>query len=348
MNLPFATKKKQARRLPSISLQTRKQEAITILNLIPRTTTPKDAAPQELVSIAEEDVPEDVPRMCMFNSSTEVDPLECPSVTIFDDDDHENQLDHHYPLDRTTTTSSAIPWNPNHNNKDESKFQQDEIDSLNPLFVHYNELQENTTSNAMVPQYVQFPGTNTRDNNKNDGDYFFSTDASNDHDRHSRSYQELEALRRNILHGAAPAYSLNDKNDSFHSQGERLRSKQAADSSSTWRHMPPFLQENNNSSTTMCSVGSSSTTTTTTTAFHGAQEQTFHHFFETPLAVELAGILADQGIQHLNWQELQALTRLLHAQCYDSMCACMDSTSSTAGTPDAASSSSRDYCACRK
>jgi hypothetical protein len=98
----------------------------------------------------EADIPDDFLRV--FNS-TEVDPLECPSVTIFDDE----EKDIHFSR---TTMSSATPAAHAFQQEDvgdESEFQ-DTSKSL--VSLSDGEPQKTKRNNALVTQYVQFPGRN--------------------------------------------------------------------------------------------------------------------------------------------------------------------------------------------
>jgi hypothetical protein len=126
---------------------TAQQQTLLMANLAPSPNAPRVSRRES----SEEDVRESVLRI--FNS-TEVDPLECPSATMFDDEEEAIQLGR---------TSAATPA-PQQESMGESEFQ-DEINSLISLF---DDEPQKTNSNVMVPQCGQFP-----DMNKN-CDYSFS------------------------------------------------------------------------------------------------------------------------------------------------------------------------------
>jgi hypothetical protein len=290
--------------LPSTSLQTRQKEAIALLNrqtkgdLAPSPTP--NATPQTVsrYESSQEDVPEDVPHM--FNS-TEVEPLECPSVTMFDDDENQDN-----PL---------FDHTPDHGQRNigigESDFQQDEIDSFISLF-HDDDEPQKINSDAMVPQYVQFLGMN-----KNDGDYSFSPGASNDHDNSQN--QDL-----GDFHDAS-GYSLN-ANDNFQSSENP---NEAPGSNARKQHLHHFFEENNNESAGMIN----SSTIGNTSALDAAQQETLP-CMDTPLAMYFARLLEAKGI-HLNSEEMQSLTRISHAEFYEFFAGVESTnTANTAGSRD--------------
>jgi hypothetical protein len=118
------------------------------------------------------DVPDDFLRM--FNS-TVVDPLECPSVTIFDDEEEGIQLSR-TTLSSATTATHALQQE---DMGDESEFQ-DTSKSLVSL-SDGERPQKTKHNNALIPQYVQFPGRN-----KN-FDYSSLSCASNDYEESSKN-----------------------------------------------------------------------------------------------------------------------------------------------------------------
>jgi hypothetical protein len=96
---------------------------------------------------SEADVPDDF--LCIFNSK-EVDPLDCPSVTMFDDEEKAIQLGR-------TTSPTTTPAPQQENMGYGSEFQ----DKSNFLFSLFHcEPHQKTNNNALVPQYVQFPRRN--------------------------------------------------------------------------------------------------------------------------------------------------------------------------------------------
>jgi hypothetical protein len=100
------------------------------------------------IESSEADVPDNFLRM--FNS-TEVDPLECPSVTIFDDEEEDVQLG------RTSSATTCTHALQQEDMGDVSEFQY-KSKSLVSLFD--GEPQKTKSDNALVTQYVQFPGRN--------------------------------------------------------------------------------------------------------------------------------------------------------------------------------------------
>jgi hypothetical protein len=120
---------------------------------------PSPKAPLGL-SIRESLEADDLENFLRIFNSAEVDPLECPSVTIFDDEEEDLKLGR--------TTSSANTATALH--MGESEFQ----DKNNFFGSLFDAEPQQTNSNAMVPQYsIQFPVTNEN------FDYSFFCGASN-------------------------------------------------------------------------------------------------------------------------------------------------------------------------
>jgi hypothetical protein len=283
--------------LPVSSLQIRQQEAITHLNR-QRTKgdlllAPTPDAPLLVLSSGESSE-EDGLRM--FNS-TEVDPLDCPSVTLFDDEEQDIQINR---------TGAASP-DPQQQNMDEGELFQDEIDSLTSCFD--DDPPQTPTSNAiMVPQYVKFPTIMNKS-----GDFSFC--ASNDDNYRNQDLGDVNGAR------PAGAFYLNE-NDTFQREAPK------AGSNGALRPKYELLQEDYDEA-----VATMNSTILGGTAFDRAMQKL--HFKETSLSVDLASLLAAQNI-NLNWDEIQALTRISLSE-FEEFCACCIGS----GT------GSRDY-SCRK
>jgi hypothetical protein len=174
------------------------QQTLLLGDLAP--PSPNDPPRLSRTESSIEDVRESVLRM--FNMSTEeVDPLECPSATMFSDDEEEDTLQlgrRTSSATSTSTTSSTTPA-PQQENLGEREFHDEEINSLFLSLFDDEPHRPETNSNAMVAhhEYVQqFPGSM----NKNAGsNYSFSGDWNGNNNK-NRNHDLVDFNGRSSWH----------------------------------------------------------------------------------------------------------------------------------------------------